>query len=77
MDYLHSLNKADVLVAAGPTLDETGKVYQGSGFIIISAQSAIHADTIIKEDPYHINKVRTYVITPWLLSEGSLASMLS
>lgn len=76
LDYLHKLDQEGVLVAAGPTLDESGSEYQGSGFIIISAQSASHAESMVEADPYHINKVRSFVITPWLLSEGFLASKL-
>lgn len=77
LDFLHSLDSNDELVAAGPLLDREGTSYQGSGCFLIKATDYQTALAIAQRDPYHREGVRENEVSTWLLSEGSLFRQLS
>lgn len=77
LEFLHSLDSNDELVAAGPLLDREGTSYQGSGCFLIKAANYKAALVIAQRDPYHREGVRENLVSSWLVSEGSLFRQLS
>ena len=75
--YLHDLDQSGNLVGAGPILSEDEEYYDGHGLIILRADSVLHAMELASTDPFHVHGMRSYSITPWLLSEGILHDALS
>jgi uncharacterized protein len=77
LEYLHSLEKKEILFGAGPLFSEDGAYFTGNGMIIVRADSITEAQQVADNDPLHQNQVRNYQIHPWLLNEGSIKISVS
>ena len=71
LEYMIALEKKGVLFASGPLSDAEGKI-RGDGLTIIRAASLADARKIAEQDPFVINKLRTFELREWTLMEGSL-----
>jgi uncharacterized protein YciI len=59
LNYLRTLKKSGKLVAAGGFADAKGGMY------IINVDSDAEAEQIARNDPYHINRARSFEVRKW------------
>lgn len=71
LEYMIGLEKAGVLFASGPLADAEGKT-RGDGLTIVRAANAADAHKIAEQDPFIINKLRSFELREWTVMEGSL-----
>ena len=71
LEFMIDLEKKGVLFASGPLSDAEGKM-RGDGLTIIRAASAAEAHRIAEQDPFVVNKLRTFEVREWTVMEGSL-----
>ena len=71
LEFMIGLEKAGVLFASGPLADAEGKT-RGDGLTIIRAASAADARKIAEQDPFVVNKLRSFELREWTVMEGSL-----
>jgi uncharacterized protein len=71
LEYMIGLEKAGVLFASGPLADSEGKT-RGDGLTIVRAASAADARKIAEQDPFVVNKLRSFELREWTVMEGSL-----
>jgi len=71
LEYMIGLEKQGVLFASGPLADAEGKT-RGDGLTIIRAENPGEARKIAEQDPFVINKLRTFELREWTVMEGSL-----
>ena len=71
LEYMIGLEKAGVLFASGPLADSEGKI-RGDGLTIVRAASAADARKIAEQDPFLVNKLRSFELREWTVMEGSL-----
>jgi len=71
LEYMIGLEKKGVLFASGPLSDAEGKT-RGDGLTIIRAANAADARRIAEQDPFVLNKLRTFELREWTVMEGSL-----
>jgi len=71
LEYMIALEKKGVLFASGPLSDAEGKI-RGDGLTIIRAASLTDARKIAEQDPFVVNKLRTFELREWTVMEGSL-----
>ena len=57
---------------AGPLSDESGTQMQGTGMLILRAESFDAAKALAENDPMHISGARSFTLRKWLINEGSL-----
>lgn len=69
--YLVDLERAGVLVAAGPCRDAEGWV-RGTGLLILRADNRAEAAAIAAEEPYTKAGFRAADIIPWQRNEGNM-----
>jgi uncharacterized protein YciI len=62
--YLRDLKARGVLLLSGPFTDRTG------GMVLISAASRTEAEAIAEADPLVANRVDTYELREWLITDG-------
>ncbi len=72
LEYMIDLEKKGVLFASGPLADAEGKT-RGDGLTIIRAPSAAEAQKFAEQDPFVVNKLRTFELREWTVMEGSLS----
>ena len=70
--YQAELEKAGVLVLAGPLSDPTGEEMFGEGLIIYREDSLEAARDYAAHDPMHKAGAREFEIRRWLVNEGSI-----
>lgn len=63
-DYLEELKARGVLLLSGPFTD------RGGGMLLITATSRGEAEAIAQADPLVANRVDTYELREWLITEG-------
>jgi uncharacterized protein YciI len=71
LEYMIGLEKTGVLFASGPLADAEGTT-RGDGLTIVRAASATDARKIAEQDPFVVNKLRTFELREWTVMEGSL-----
>lgn len=71
LEFMIGLEKSGVLFASGPLSDAEGNI-RGDGLTIVRAASAADARKIAEQDPFVINKLRTFELREWTVMEGSL-----
>jgi uncharacterized protein YciI len=71
LEYMIGLEKKGVLFASGPLADAEGKT-RGDGLTILRAANADEARSIASNDPFVVNKLRTFEVREWTVMEGSL-----
>ena len=71
LEYMIGLEKAGILFASGPLADTEGET-RGDGLTIIRAASSAEARKIAEQDPFVINRLRTFELREWTVMEGSL-----
>ncbi len=71
LEYMIGLERKGVLFASGPLSDAEGKT-RGDGLTIIRAANAADARRIAEQDPFVLNKLRTFELREWTVMEGSL-----
>jgi uncharacterized protein len=69
LEHQIRLEKAGIMFAAGPMVNEDGT--PGGGLIVIRAESFAAAKAIADSDPYHSAGLRTYTLRRWTVNEGS------
>jgi uncharacterized protein YciI len=62
--YLQDLKARGALVLSGPFADRTG------GMVLINAASREEAESIAEVDPLVANRVDTYELREWLITDG-------
>ena len=62
--YLQELKARGALVLSGPFADRTG------GMVLVNAASRAEAESIAEADPLIANRVDTYELREWLITEG-------
>jgi uncharacterized protein YciI len=62
--YLQELKARGVLLLSGPFADRAG------GMVLISAASRAEAETIAEADPLVANRVDSYELREWLITDG-------
>ncbi len=70
--YIGSLEASGSLMFAGPLSDESGTQMQGTGMLILRAESFDAAKLLAENDPMHISGARSFTLRKWLINEGSL-----
>lgn len=71
LEYMIGLERKGVLFASGPLSDAEGKT-RGDGLTIIRAANAADARRIAEQDPFVVNKLRTFELREWTVMEGSV-----
>jgi hypothetical protein len=71
LEFMIGLEKSGALFASGPLADSEGKM-RGDGLTIVRAANAAEARKIAEQDPFVINKLRTFELKEWTVMEGSL-----
>jgi catechol 2,3-dioxygenase len=71
LKYALKLEEAGVLFAAGPFVDDDGKMV-GDGMFIVRAGSRAEAEEILARDPIHVGNFRRCTVYGWTLHEGKL-----
>jgi catechol 2,3-dioxygenase len=71
LKYALKLEEDGVLFAAGPFVDDEGKMI-GDGLFIVRADSKAQATEILAKDPIHVGNFRTCTVYGWTLHEGKL-----
>jgi uncharacterized protein YciI len=71
LKYALQLEEDGVLFAAGPFIDDEGKMI-GDGLFILRAGSKAEAQEILAKDPIHVGKYRRFTVYGWTLHEGKL-----
>jgi uncharacterized protein len=71
LEYMIGLEKTGILFASGPLADTEGET-RGDGLTIIRAASSAEARKIAEQDPFVINRLRTFELREWTVMEGSL-----
>jgi uncharacterized protein YciI len=69
--YALKLEEDGVLFAAGPFVDDEGKMV-GDGMFIVRANSKAQAAEILARDPIHVGNYRRCMVYGWTLHEGKL-----
>lgn len=62
--YLQELKARGALVLSGPFADRTG------GMVLVNAASRAEAESIAEADPLIANRVDTYELREWLITDG-------
>ena len=62
--YLQELKARGALVLSGPFADRTG------GMVLVNAASRAEAEAIAEADPLIANRVDTYELREWLITDG-------
>lgn len=70
LDHQIALEKAGVLLAAGPWVNDSGRVT--GGLIILRAQSAEATAELMELDPFVSSGTFTYEVRRWKLNEGRI-----
>lgn len=73
LDYMIGLERRGKLFASGPF----GDAANGDGMTILRAASEAEARDIASRDPFVVNGIRTFMIQPWTVMEGSLSLTVS
>ena len=76
LSYLRQLDEQGHLLGAGPVLSDDESLYCGHGLILLRADSLDQALALAAADPFHQAGIRTFTVTPWLLSEGEMHQWL-
>jgi catechol 2,3-dioxygenase len=71
LKYALQLEAQGVLFAAGPFVDDEGKMV-GDGMFIVRAGSRAEAEAILAKDPIHAGNFRRCTVYGWTLHEGKL-----
>jgi catechol 2,3-dioxygenase len=71
LKYALDLEQRGILFAAGPFVDDEGKMV-GDGMFIVRANSKAEAAEILAEDPIHVGNFRTCTVHGWTLHEGKI-----
>jgi catechol 2,3-dioxygenase-like lactoylglutathione lyase family enzyme/uncharacterized protein YciI len=69
--YALKLEADGVMFAAGPFVDDEGKMV-GDGMFIIRAANRAEAEEILARDPIHVGSYRRCTVYGWTLHEGKL-----
>lgn len=70
--YQSRLEAENALVFAGPLSDETGKLMEGMGMIILRARDMDEARSLAEADPMHGRGARRFTLRRWLVNEGGI-----
>jgi hypothetical protein len=65
-----AIEKAGVMVAAGPNWTDDEQSWDGDGMVVIRAASLEEARSIAAADPMHKSGARSFKVRPWLMNEG-------
>jgi uncharacterized protein YciI len=71
LKYALQLEQDGVLFAAGPFVDDEGKMV-GDGMFIVRANTKAEAAEILAKDPIHVGNYRRCTVYGWTLHEGKL-----
>ena len=71
LKYALELEEQGILFAAGPFVDDEGKMV-GDGMFIVRAGSKAEAAEILAKDPIHVGNFRTCTVHGWTLHEGKI-----
>jgi catechol 2,3-dioxygenase-like lactoylglutathione lyase family enzyme/uncharacterized protein YciI len=71
LEYALELEQQGILFAAGPFVDDEGKMV-GDGMFIVRADSKAQAAEILAKDPIHVGNFRKCTVHGWTLHEGKL-----
>jgi catechol 2,3-dioxygenase-like lactoylglutathione lyase family enzyme/uncharacterized protein YciI len=71
LQWALKLEESGALFAAGPFVDDEGKMV-GDGMFIVRADSRAHAAEILAGDPIHQGNFRSCTVYGWTLHEGKL-----
>jgi len=72
LEHQREIERAGILVAAGPQWTDDGKYWDGDGMFVIRASSIEHARELAGLDPMHLCGARGFTVRPWLVNEGRL-----
>jgi catechol 2,3-dioxygenase len=71
LKYALKLEQDGVMFAAGPFVDDEGKMV-GDGMFIVRADNKAEATEILAKDPIHVGNYRRCTVYGWALHEGKL-----
>jgi uncharacterized protein YciI len=72
LEHQRSIERAGVMVAAGPHWTDDERFWDGEGMFVIRAASLDEARSIAAVDPMHKCGARSFKVRPWLMNEGVL-----
>jgi uncharacterized protein len=72
LEHQRNIERAGILVAAGPHWTDDEKYWDGDGMFVIRASSIEHARELAAADPMHQCGARAFTVRPWLVNEGRL-----
>jgi uncharacterized protein len=70
LEHQRSLERAGVMLAAGPHWTDDERFWDGEGMFVIRAKSLEEAREIAAADPMHKCGARSFRVRPWLINEG-------
>jgi len=72
LEHQCSIERAGVMLAAGPHWTDDERFWDGEGMFVIRARSLEEAREIAAADPMHKCGARSFKVRPWLINEGVL-----
>ena len=72
LEHQLEIERAGILVAAGPHWTDDERYWDGDGMFVIRASSIEHARELAGRDPMHQCGARAFTVRPWLVNEGRL-----
>jgi hypothetical protein len=76
LEFMIGLEKKGVLFASGPLSAAAGQP-AGDGLTVLRAANVDEARVIASNDPFVVNKLRTFEVREWTLMEGSFGVKLN
>ena len=70
LEHQCSIERAGVMLAAGPHWTDDERFWDGEGMFVIRARSLEEAREIAAADPMHKCGARSFKVRPWLINEG-------
>jgi uncharacterized protein len=70
LEHQRSIERAGVMLAAGPHWTDDERFWEGEGMFVIRAKSLEEAREIAAADPMHKCGARSFKVRPWLINEG-------
>lgn len=77
LEHQCAIERAGIMVAAGPHWTDDEKYWEGEGMFVIRANSLAHAKELAAADPMHKSGARAFKVRPWLINEGGLRIAIS
>jgi len=76
LNFQMTLEREGILFAAGPIWNDDETEWDGTGMVIIRAESRAAAIATAQRDPMHRAGARNFTVRPWMVNEGTMTLRL-